>query len=70
MRCKICNEPLSDFEATRKDPYTREFVDTCNVCWRGSKQATLDNFDLMSEADRAELDDVEALDLDLYENNC
>jgi hypothetical protein len=23
MRCIICNELLTDFEATRKDPYTR-----------------------------------------------
>jgi hypothetical protein len=44
----------------------RGFVDTCNVCWKGSRVATLDNFDLMSEADRAELDD-EDLEIDKYD---
>ena len=66
MRCVICNELLTDFEATRKDPYTRGFVDTRNVCWKGSRVATLDNFDLMSEADRSELDD-EDLEIDKYD---
>jgi hypothetical protein len=66
MRCVICNEELRDFEATRKDPYTKQFLDTCNQCWKATKIASLDNYDLMSEADRAELDEVDEFDIDEY----
>ena len=33
MRCVICNEGLTDFEATRKYADTNEFVDMCNHCY-------------------------------------
>ncbi len=32
MRCCACNKLLSDFEATRKDAKTGEYVDMCNTC--------------------------------------
>lgn len=32
MRCKICDVILSDYEVTRKDPNTGEYLDTCGEC--------------------------------------
>ena len=32
MRCKICDVVLSDYEVTRKDPTTGEYLDTCGEC--------------------------------------
>jgi hypothetical protein len=32
MRCKICDVILSDYEVTRKDPTTGEYLDTCGEC--------------------------------------
>lgn len=34
MRCQACDCLLSDFEATRKNLETREFVDLCNKCFQ------------------------------------
>lgn len=36
MRCKCCNKPLSDFEATRKVAGTSEYLDMCNSCFKES----------------------------------
>lgn len=32
MRCISCNRILSDFEATRRNANTGEFLDLCNKC--------------------------------------
>lgn len=32
MRCTCCNKNLSDFEATRKNAKTGEYMDMCNEC--------------------------------------
>ena len=32
MRCNCCNKMLSDFEATRKNAKTGEYMDMCNEC--------------------------------------
>ena len=32
MRCQACDRNLSDFESTRKDSKTGEFIDLCNQC--------------------------------------
>jgi hypothetical protein len=32
MRCVVCNEVLSDYEATRKHAETGEYLDTCSEC--------------------------------------
>ena len=34
MRCQICNEVLTDFEATRRIKDTRVYLDLCNVCFK------------------------------------
>ena len=33
MRCLSCNEELTDFEATRKSPFTKQYLDLCNYCF-------------------------------------
>ena len=33
MRCRACNDELTDFEATRKEANTGYFVDLCNYCF-------------------------------------
>jgi len=33
MRCRACNDELTDFEATRKETSTNTFVDLCNYCF-------------------------------------
>ena len=32
MRCKSCDNPLTDREATRKSRVTNEYLDMCNGC--------------------------------------
>lgn len=44
MRCKICNVILSDYESTRKDPTTGEYLDTCGECLREIRES-LQEFD-------------------------
>jgi hypothetical protein len=45
MRCKCCNERLSDIEAVRKDPETKEYLDTCTVCSAMSNPFTIDKIE-------------------------
>lgn len=58
MRCVICNEGLTDFEATRKYADTDDFVDMCNHCYSYVKRNihTTEREDLLTEHDHAELD--------------
>jgi len=37
MRCIACNKLLSDFEATRKNESTLEYIDLCNRCFSDVK---------------------------------
>lgn len=41
MRCKVCNELLNEYESTRKDPETKQFLDTCTQCLGMSKAYTV-----------------------------
>jgi len=56
MHCKLCNAELSDFESTRKDANTYDFVDMCNECIAHSNITTVDRFDLADENDLDGLD--------------
>ena len=58
MRCVICNEGLTDFEATRKYADKDQFVDMCNHCYSYVKRSihTTEREDLLTEMDHAELD--------------
>lgn len=42
MKCKICDQLLSDYEATKKDTETREYLDTCSYCISMSKPNVVD----------------------------
>jgi len=53
MRCLSCNTELTDFEATRKNADTNEFIDLCNHCYafvKGDIKA-VERMDLMHEDD-------------------
>ena len=43
MRCKACNDELTDHEATWKDFTTGEFYDLCAKCWSISRTAELES---------------------------
>lgn len=58
MHCIICNTELTDFESTRKDIKTNQFVDMCNECLSVSGIVTHDRLDLATD------DDLEYLNLD------
>ena len=48
MRCTCCNVVLNDFEATRKNKNTGEYLDMCNKCTSYVDDAieTIDRTDL------------------------
>lgn len=33
MKCRACDSPLTDFEATRKRADNEEYLDLCNLCF-------------------------------------
>jgi len=60
VRCQICDKLLSDFESTRKDAKTDQYLDMCFTCGRLTNQfCTVDNYDLMDSEDEANLDIVD-----------
>lgn len=60
MKCRVCDVLLSDFESTRKNAETGEFLDMCNYCFSYVKRSieTTERIDLLTEGDHAELDTV------------
>lgn len=42
MRCKACDKMLNDYETSRKDRLTGEFLDLCGTCYSVSSKATSD----------------------------
>ena len=42
MKCKICDQLLTDFESVKKDPETKEYLDTCSYCISMSKPNVVD----------------------------
>jgi hypothetical protein len=63
MRCKACNEMLSDYDATVRSVFTREYVQLCKHCLGTIKTdiVAVGNVGLMSEADDAIEPDVEEI---------
>lgn len=63
MHCSCCDRLLTEFESTRRNANTFQFIDLCKVCFEDVKPfvPTIDRKDLISEAD---LDEIE--DDDLY----
>jgi len=56
MRCQACDQSLSDFEATRKNAETGEYLDLCNDCYNFISNDILsqEREDLRNEADNDE----------------
>ena len=44
MRCRSCNEALTDDESTRKGEYG-EFIDLCGYCYTVSEKVKLDAYE-------------------------
>lgn len=61
MRCKACNDELSDFEATRRSINTMEYIELCNGCFRSisANIASINRHDLMTLSDADSLDYVD-----------
>jgi len=57
MRCKACNQGLTEFESTRKSASTGEFIYLCNECFRYIKDdlITTENPSLESIQDLMDL---------------
>lgn len=50
MRCYCCNERLTEYEATRRNATTNEFIDMCNTCYATIKDdlLTIEREDLLT----------------------
>ena len=59
MHCTCCDRLLTEFEATRRNANTFQFIDLCKVCFEDVKPfvPTIDRKDLISEADLDVIDD-------------
>jgi hypothetical protein len=59
MHCNCCDRLLTEFEATRRNANTFQFIDLCKVCFEDVKPfvPTIDRKDLISEADLDVIDD-------------
>lgn len=53
MHCRACNAFLTDFESTRRNANTHEFVDLCNDCFKEVKHIipVIERKDLMTSMD-------------------
>ena len=53
MHCSCCDRLLTEFESTRRNANTFQFIDLCKVCFEDVKPfvPTIDRKDLITEAD-------------------
>lgn len=53
MHCRACDTLLSDFESTRRNANTFEFVDLCNSCFKEVKHIipVIERKDLITSVD-------------------
>jgi hypothetical protein len=65
MHCSCCDRLLTEFESTRRNANTFQFIDLCKVCFEDVKPyvPTIDRKDLISEAD-LDVDDEDNDNLD------
>ena len=76
MHCVACNKLLTDFEATRRNAITKDFVDLCKVCFEDVKGLfpvlerkdllTQSDLDLDGEEDSVESEKLDTRDLEEY----
>ena len=59
MHCTACDRLLTEFESTRRNAHTFQFIDLCKVCFEDVKPfvPTIDRTDLITEADLDEPED-------------
>jgi len=59
MHCTACDRLLTEFEATRRNAHTFQFIDLCKVCFEDVKPfvPTIDRTDLITEQDLDEPED-------------
>lgn len=72
MHCVACNKLLTDFEATRRNAITKDFVDLCKVCFEDVKGLfpVIERKDLVTQSDldlegddSVSVDDVESREM-------
>lgn len=53
MHCVACNQLLTDFESTRKNAITKDYVDLCKRCFEDVKGLfpVIERKDLITESD-------------------
>jgi hypothetical protein len=53
MHCRCCDRLLSEFEATRKNAMTMDYIDLCKVCFEDVKglYPVIERKDLVTESD-------------------
>ena len=70
MHCKACNSFLTDFESTRRNKYTGDFIDLCNLCFKEIKNTVpvIERKDLMTSEDFDDLLSTEGMEEILYNN--
>ena len=63
MRCLACNKNLNDFESTRKNLVTGEYIDLCNTCFRdvASEMYVDERADLDNELDEWDEDRIDII---------
>jgi len=70
MHCSCCDRLLSEFEATRRNAITKDFVDLCKVCFEDVKGLfpVIERKDLVTESDldpcEQDIDGVESREMD------
>lgn len=62
MKCQICDKSLNDYEATRKDVVTGEYLDTCSECLSAIRESLQDFEEDMPYRYDVGLDDEIVLD--------
>ncbi len=67
MHCVACNKLLTDFEATRRNAITKDFVDLCKVCFEDVKGLfpVIERKDLVTQSDL----DLEGDDDEIHQEN-
>ena len=41
MKCLVCDQLLNEYEAVKKDPVTKQYLDTCTYCLNMSRSKTI-----------------------------
>ena len=66
MHCVACDRLLSEFEATRKNAMTMDYIDLCKVCFEDVKGLfpVIERKDLVTESDLDHDGDDDSLETD------